>query len=102
MSENTLYSYLNALRRIFVIEDVPAWQPSLRSKTAIRTSVKRQFVDPSIATAVMQANDSSLLQDFNYFGFLFESLCIRDMRVYTQANNGDISIIGIRMDWSLI
>ena len=102
ISENTLYSYLNALRRIFVIEDVPAWQPSLRSKTAIRTSVKRQFADPSIATAVMQANERSLLQDFNYFGFLFESLCTRDIRVYTQANNGDISIIGIRMDWSLI
>jgi len=90
LSENTLYNYANALRRLFVIEDVPAWQPSLRSKTAIRTSDKRQFVDPSIATAVMQANQDSILQDFNYFGFLFESLCTRDMRVYAQANNGDV------------
>lgn len=90
LSENTLYSYTNALKRLFVIEDVPAWQPSLRSKTAIRTSDKRQFVDPSIATAVMQANQDSILQDFNYFGFLFESLCTRDMRVYAQANNGDV------------
>lgn len=90
LSENTLYSYMNALRRIFVIEDVPAWQPSLRSKTAIRTSDKRQFADPSIATAVMQANEHSILQDFNYFGFLFESLCTRDLRVYTQANDGDV------------
>jgi uncharacterized protein len=90
LSENTLYNYANTLRRLFVIEDVPAWQPSLRSKTAIRTSDKRQFVDPSIATAVMQANQDSILQDFNYFGFLFESLCTRDMRVYAQANNGDV------------
>lgn len=90
ISDKTLAVYLNALRRIFVIEDVPAWQPSLRSKTAIRTSSKRCFVDPSIATAVLRANPDSILEDFELFGFLFESLCIRDMRIYADANDGDV------------
>lgn len=90
ISEKTLSSYLNALRRIFVIEDTPAWMPSLRSKTAIRTSPKRNFVDPSIATAVMRINPSGLLNDFETFGFMFESLCTRDMRIYAQANDGAV------------
>lgn len=86
----TLDSYLNALRRIFVIEDVPAWTPSMRSKTALRTSAKRNFVDPSIAAATLRMSPERLLNDFNTFGFMFESLCYRDMRVYAQANDGDI------------
>ncbi len=90
ISPKTLSSYLNALRRIFVIEDSPAWQPSLRSKTAIRTSEKRHFVDPSIATSVMRINPEGLLNDFQYFGFLFESLCTRDVRIYAQAIDGDV------------
>ena len=90
ITTKTLNSYLNALRRLFVIEDVPAWQPSLRSKTAIRSSHKRQFVDPSIATAVMRTNAKGILRDFETFGFLFESLCTRDLRVYAQANDGGI------------
>ena len=89
-SDTTLYSYVNALRRIFLIEDIPAWKPSLRSKTAIRTSDKRQFVDPSIATALMHVNVDSLLDDMTYFGFLFESLAARDLRIYAQALDGDI------------
>jgi predicted AAA+ superfamily ATPase len=89
-SDNTMYSYINALRRIFLIEDIPAWKPSLRSKSAIRTSEKRQFVDPSIATAVMHADAHSILDDFEYFGFLFESLVARDLRVYSQAIDGEI------------
>ncbi|MFO7670810.1 MAG: DUF4143 domain-containing protein [Bacteroidales bacterium] len=88
ITDKTLSSYLNALRRIFVIEDVPAWQPSLRSKTALRKANKRQFVDPSIATAVMRTNATGILRDFKTFGFLFESLCTRDLRVYTQASDG--------------
>jgi uncharacterized protein len=88
ITDKTLSSYLNALRRIFVIEDVPAWQPSLRSKTAIRTTNKRQFVDPSIATAVMRASANGILHDFGTFGFLFESLCTRDLRVYVQVSDG--------------
>lgn len=90
ISDKTIGSYLNALRRIYVVEDVPAWSPSLRSKTAIRTSSKRQFVDPSIAIAVMRTNPDGLLKDFNTFGFLFESLCTRDVRIYAQACDGDV------------
>lgn len=88
ITDKTLSSYLNALRRIFVVEDVPAWQPSLRSKTAVRTANKRQFVDPSIATSVMRTNAKGILRDFETFGFLFESLCTRDLRVYAQASDG--------------
>lgn len=90
ISDKTLSSYMNALRRIFVVEDLPAWAPSLRSKTAIRTSVKRHFVDPSIATAVLRTNPEGILKDFQYFGFLFEALCTRDIRVYAQTNDGDV------------
>lgn len=90
LSEKTIASYLNALRRIFVVEDLLAWSPSLRSKTTIRTSPKRQFVDPSIATAVMRTSPEGLLKDFETFGFLFESLCTRDMRIYMQVNDGDV------------
>jgi len=90
ISDKTVSTYVNALKRIFVVEDLPAWQPSLRSKTAIRTSEKRHFVDPSIATAVMRVNPKGILKDFEYFGFLFESLCTRDVRIYAQANDGDV------------
>lgn len=90
ISDKTISSYINALRRIFVVEDLPAWSPSLRSKSAIRTTEKRHFVDPSIATAVMRTNPEGVLMDFNYFSFLFESLCTRDIRIYAQANDGDV------------
>jgi len=90
ISEKTIASYINALRRIYVIEDVPAWNPAMRSKTAIRTSPKRHFVDPSIAAAVMRATPQSILEDFNTFGFLFESLCVRDLRIYSQALDGEV------------
>ncbi|MCL2766825.1 MAG: DUF4143 domain-containing protein [Peptococcaceae bacterium] len=90
ISDKTISSYLNALRRIFVVEDLPAWSPAMRSKTTIRTSPKRHFIDPSIATAVLRATPDSLLQDFNTFGLLFESLCVRDLRVYAQAIDGEV------------
>ena len=90
ISDKTISSYLNALRRIFVVEDLPAWLPSMRSKTAIRTSSKRHFVDPSIATAVLRTNPDGLLHDFKTFGFLFESLCTRDIRIYSQVIDGDV------------
>ncbi|MCL2460326.1 MAG: DUF4143 domain-containing protein [Euryarchaeota archaeon] len=90
ISDKTISSYLNALRRIFVVEDLPAWSPAMRSKTTIRTSPKRHFVDPSIATAALRATPDSLLQDFNTFGLLFESLCVRDLRVYAQAIDGEV------------
>lgn len=90
INERTLDNYLNVMRRLFVVEDVPAWSPSLRSKTTIRSSVKRQLVDPSIATAVMRIDANGLLNDLNTYGFLFESLCTRDIRVYAQVNDGEI------------
>ena len=90
ISDKTISSYLNALRRIFVVEDLPAWLPSMRSRSAIRTSAKRHFVDPSIATAVLRTNPEGLLNDFNTIGFLFESLCTRDIRIYAQAIDGDV------------
>ena len=90
ISDKTISSYLNALRRIFVVEDLPAWSPAMRSKTTIRTSSKRHFCDPSIATAVLRATPDNLLQDFNTFGFLFESLCVRDLRVYAQSLDGEV------------
>ena len=86
----TVDGYMNALRRIFVIEDQAAWSPSMRSKSALRTSAKRHFIDPSIATAVLRTSPKGLLEDFNSFGFLFESLCTRDMRIYADANDGDV------------
>lgn len=86
----TISSYLNALERIFVVEDLTAWNPALRSKTPLRTSSKRHFTDPSIATAVMGISASRLLHDFNTFGYLFESLCIRDLRVYADSLDGSV------------
>ncbi len=89
-SDTTMYSYLRALRKIFLIEDIPAWKPSLRSKSAIRTTEKKQFVDPSIAVAAMHSDAESILNDFKYFGFLFESLTARDLRVYSQVLDGEV------------
>lgn len=90
ISEKTLSSYLNALRKIFLVEDVPAWSPSLKSRLAIRSAMKRQFVDPSVATAVLGATPRRLLNDFCSFGSFFESLCVRDVRVYAQTLDGEV------------
>lgn len=90
MSINTVHSYLKALRRIFVIEDMPAWNPNLRSKAAIRATPTRHFVDPSIATAALGLGPADLIADLKTFGFLFESLCIRDLRVYADALDGEV------------
>lgn len=90
LSETTVLSYLNALKQIFVIEDLPAWNPNLRSKTSIRTADTRYFSDPSIATAALGLGPDDLLNDLKTFGFLFETLCIRDLRVYTDALLGTV------------
>ena len=90
LSPTTFASYMNAFRRIFLIDDVEAWMPSLRSRTAIRTSAKRHFVDPSIPAVLLRLTPESLLKDFKTFGFLFEDLCARDLRIYTQAIDGDV------------
>lgn len=90
MSDETVSSYLKALRQIFVIEDMPAWHPNLRSKTAIRTSDTRYFVDPSIACAALGLGPMDLMNDLNTFGSFFETLCVRDLRVYADALDGRV------------
>ena len=90
ISEETVASYLNALRKIFVVEDMPAWNPNLRSKTAIRSADTRYYVDPSIAAAALGVGPSDLINDLKTFGFLFETLCIRDLRVFADAAGGEV------------
>lgn len=90
ISEPTLYTYLDKLQRMFIIEETPAWSPSVRSKRAIRTANKKGFVDPSIACAILGLTPSSLLRDFELFGFMFESLCVRDLRIYAEKINGQV------------
>lgn len=90
MDEETVASYLNALRKIFVVEDMPAWNPNLRSKTAIRSSDTRYYVDPSIAAAALGIGPQDLIDDLKTFGFLFETLCVRDLRVFADALNGEV------------
>lgn len=91
MSEYSFYEYLEALKKLYVLEDVGAWCPNIRSKTTIRSSNKREFIDPSIAVAALGLSPSYLETDLKTFGFIFECLCIRDLRVYSTALNGKIS-----------
>ena len=91
VSEATVASYINALKKIFVVEDMPAWSPNLRSKTAIRTSYTRYFVDSSIAAASLGIGPKDLLADFNTYGLLFEPLAVRDLRIYAEALDGYVS-----------
>lgn len=88
LDTNTVLSYINALKKIFVIEEMPAWNPNLRSKTAIRSTATRYFVDPSIAVAALGIGPNDLLNDLNTFGFLFETMCVRDLRIFADAMNG--------------
>ena len=90
VSGNTVYSYINALKKLFVVEDSAAWNPNLRSKTAIRTSDTRYFADPSIATAALGLGPNDLINDLNTFGLFFETLCVRDLRVYADAIGGTV------------
>ncbi len=87
----TFDDYVGALERLFVIEDIEAWSPAIRSKTVIRTGKKRCFTDPSIAVAALGASPQSLELDLKTFGFIFECLCFRDLRVYSQALGGRLS-----------
>lgn len=90
LDTDTVLSYVNALKKIFVVEESPAWNPNLRSKTAIRTSDTRYFVDPSIAVAALGIGPNDLINDLNTFGLIFETLCIRDLRVYAESLNGNV------------
>ena len=88
--KEALYGYLNALKRIFVIEDSPAWNPNLRSKTAIRTSDTRYFVDPSIAVAALGLGPTDLVNNLALMGLIFENLCVRDLRIYADVLDGSV------------
>ncbi len=90
ISEETVASYVSALRKIFVVEDMPAWNPNLRSKTVIRSSDTRYYIDPSIAAAALGIGPNDLINDLKPFGFLFETFCIRDLRIFADALNGEV------------
>ncbi len=90
LDENTVASYINALKKIFVVEDMLAWNPNLRSKAAVRSADTRYFSDPSIAVAALGLGPQDLINDLNTFGFLFETLCIHDLRVYADVLDGTV------------
>ena len=90
VNEDTVQTYIKALKKIFVIEDMPAWNPNLRSKSAIRTSDTRYYVDPSIASASLGLGPEDLLNDLNTFGLLFETMCVRDLRIFAESINGTV------------
>lgn len=90
LNEDTIASYINALKNIFVVEDMAAWNPNLRSKTSIRTSETRYYVDPSIAVAARGIGPKDLTNDLNTMGLLFETLCVRDLRVYAESIGGTV------------
>ena len=89
-SSSTVERYISALRSLFVVEDLKSWNPNLRSKTAVRTSSTRHFADPAIAAAALGARPRDLVNDLNTLGLLFETLCVRDLRVFAQALDGDV------------
>ena len=88
INEDTVRTYVEALKKIFVIEDMVAWNPNLRSKSAIRTSDTHYYVDPSIAVASLGAGPEDLINDLNTYGLFFKTLCVRDLRVYAQSIDG--------------
>ncbi|MDR0508681.1 MAG: DUF4143 domain-containing protein, partial [Candidatus Methanoplasma sp.] len=91
LSINTFKEYLDAMRRIFLVENLPAWNPHLRSRTRLITSPKWHFTDPSIAMSALKASSDALFKDYRTFGLFFESLCVRDLRVYSQPLDGTVS-----------
>jgi len=91
ISESQIYDYICALENVYIIEDVPAWNPAVRSKSAIRSNPKRELIDPSIAALYLGITPYNFVDDFSTFGFLFESLCIRDLRIYSSAIDGKVS-----------
>ncbi len=90
LDTDTVVSYVNALKKLFVVEDTSAWNPNLKSKTTVRTSDTRYYVDPSIATASLGLRPKDLINDLNSFGFIFENLCIRDLKIYADSINGNV------------
>ncbi|HXS46060.1 MAG TPA: DUF4143 domain-containing protein [Solirubrobacterales bacterium] len=90
LKKHTVGEYLSALQRLFVVEDQPPWEPHLRSRSVLRKSPKRHFADPSLAVAALGADPPALLRDLNLLGFLFESLVVRDLRIYSQTGRGEV------------
>jgi predicted AAA+ superfamily ATPase len=90
VSDDGVADYISSLKRLFVVEDQPAWQPHLRSRYRLRRNAKRHFVDPSLAAAALRADPPALIRDLNFMGFLFESLVVRDLRVYAQPLDGEV------------
>ena len=90
MSDDAVADYLSSLARLFVVEDQPAWQPHLRSRYRLRRAAKRHFVDPSLAIAALHGEPGDLMRDLNFMGLLFESLVVRDLRIYAQAIDGEV------------
>ena len=101
ISRPTLNDYINTLEKLYVIEEIKATNLNLRSKYAIRTTSKKIFVDPSIATAVLDITPNDLINDLNTFGFIFESLCIRDLEIYSQSNGGNITFYRDENDFEI-
>ena len=91
ITDNTLDDYVEALEKLFIVDDVYGWCPAIRSKTAMRSGRKREFIDPSIAVAALGASPEALGLDLKTFGFIFETLCVRDLKVYSQALGGEVS-----------
>ena len=98
ISDKTIMDYINALKKLYVIDDLPVWSVSMRSKTAIRTTPKRHLTDPSIAGVLLGANREKLFNDFNTFGLLFESMAIRDLRIYADSLNGSVYYYRDKLD----
>lgn len=98
LAENTFNSYVNAFKKLFVIQDVEAWNPSIRSSTSIRSSSKRNLIDPSIAVAALGLTPEKLKMDLKTFGFIFECMCIRDLKAYSQAQGSSLSYYHDRYD----
>jgi predicted AAA+ superfamily ATPase len=90
MSDDAVADYLDSLTRLFVVENQPAWQPRLRSRYRLRRAAKRHFVDPSLAVAALRSEPEALMRDLNFMGLLFESMVIRDLRIYGQAIDGEV------------
>ncbi len=91
ISKQTYYDYINGFEKLLIIDDIEAWSPAIRSKTSIRSSKKRNVVDPSIATAALGISPEYFSNDYKTLGFLFESLCIRDLKVYSASSGGSVS-----------
>ena len=90
INDDTVADYVEALRKLFVVEDMPAWNPNLRSKTAVRTLSTRHFTDPSIACAALHLSPADLIHDLKTFGLFFESLAVHDLRIYAESMNGEV------------